>query len=137
MQWSDIPFDPTKRTLKQFGGLCTLFFGGFALWEEFVRHRNTAAIVLGVMAAAGGFFGLVWPMALRWVFVGWMIAVFPIGWVISRIVLGFMFYGAFTPIAMIFRLRKRDALHRLPQQTTTYWTEKTAPTDIKSYYRQF
>jgi hypothetical protein len=137
MQWSDIPFDPTRRTLRQFGGLCAAFFGGFALWQGLVRGHNTAAAVLGVMAVAGGVLGWLRPQWLRWVFVGWMIAVFPIGWVVARIVLGLMYFGAFTPIAMIFRLRKRDVLQRQPRQVTTYWTEKPAPPDMKSYYRQF
>ncbi len=66
-----------------------------------------------------------------------MVVVFPIGWLVSRIVLGIMFYGVFTPIAMIFRLRNRDVLQRKPHQVTTYWTEKAAPTDVRSYYRQF
>ncbi len=137
MQWSDIPFDPTRRTLKQFGGLCALIFGGFALWEGLVRHRETAAIVFGSAAVVGGVLGLAWPKALKWIFVGWMVAVFLIGWVMSRIVLGLMFFGAFTPIATIFRLRNRDVLQRKPHQVTTYWTEKAVPTDVRSYYRQF
>jgi hypothetical protein len=137
MQWSDIPFHPTKRTLKQYGGLCALFFGGFAIWEEWVRHRTVPALVLATLATVGGVLGLVWPKALRWVFVGWMVAVFPMGWVVSRIILGLMFYGAFTPIAMIFRLQKRDALQRRSHQATTYWSEKPAPSDVRSYYRQF
>ena len=137
MQWSDIPFDPSKRTLKQFGGLCALIFGAIALLDEFVRHRTTGAIIFGSAALLGGVLGLVWPKALRWIFVGWMVAVFPIGWVVSRIILGLMFYGAFTPIALIFRLKKRDTLQRRPHQATTYWSEKDAPSDVRNYYRQF
>ena len=33
MQWSDIPFDPSRKTLRQFAGLWLVFFGGMALWQ--------------------------------------------------------------------------------------------------------
>ena len=33
MQWSDIPFRPTTRTLRQFAVLWLVFFGGLAIWE--------------------------------------------------------------------------------------------------------
>ena len=31
MQWSDIPFVPSSRTLRQFAGLWIAVFGGFSL----------------------------------------------------------------------------------------------------------
>ena len=33
MQWSDIQFDPPRKTLRQFAGLWLVFFGGLALWQ--------------------------------------------------------------------------------------------------------
>ena len=33
MRWSDIQFDPPRKVLRQFAGLCLVFFGGWALWE--------------------------------------------------------------------------------------------------------
>ena len=32
MQWSEIPKNPSERMLRQFGGLCVLFFGGLAIY---------------------------------------------------------------------------------------------------------
>ena len=37
MQWSDIPFQPDRKTLRQFAGLWLVFFGGMALWQALVR----------------------------------------------------------------------------------------------------
>ena len=42
MQWSDIPFHPDRKTLRQFAGLWLVFFGGMALWQALVRGRHDA-----------------------------------------------------------------------------------------------
>src|SRR5687768_8935989 len=104
MRWSDIPFDPSPRMLRQFAGLWIVFFGGLACWHGFVRGNTTVALVLGALAVTLGPLGLVLPRALRPVFVGWMILVLPIGWVVSHVLLAVLFYGLFTPLALVFRL---------------------------------
>ena len=45
MQWSDIPFAPPRKMLRQFAGLWIAFFGGFALWQGLVRGNSTLATV--------------------------------------------------------------------------------------------
>ena len=40
MQWSDIQFDPPRKTLRQFAGLWLVFFGGMAIWQALVRGRT-------------------------------------------------------------------------------------------------
>jgi hypothetical protein len=138
MQWSEITAPPTRRTLRQFAGLWTLFFGGLALWQGFGRDRPELAIGLGILAVAGGALGLARPQALRWIYTGWMIAVFPIGWVVSHVVLAVMFFGVITPIALLFRLRGRDALRRKRDlQAASYWQPKPAASDVRSYFKQY
>jgi hypothetical protein len=42
-----------------------------------------------------------------------------------------------TPVALWFRLIRRDALTRKwDSEATTFWTEKRLPKDVKSYFRQ-
>ena len=138
MYWSDIPMHPSSRTLRQFAGLWLLFFGMLAAWQGLVRDNLLLAWVLMGLAGTVGPLGLVWPGLLRWIYVGWMIAVFPIGWVVSRVVLAVLFYGVFTPIGLVFRLAGRDPLHRRrPAGRTTYWTPKPMATDPCAYFRQF
>ena len=57
-----------------------------------------------ILAALFGVAGLIRPGLLRPIFVGWMVMVFPIGWLMSRVLLGVLFYGLFTPLAIAFRL---------------------------------
>lgn len=137
MQWSDIPFRPTTRILRQFAGLCVLFLVGMAAWRYLRFDEPTAAaILLGFAVAAGGV-GLLRPHALRPLFVGWMIVAFPIGWMVSRVLLGIVYYGLFTPLGLLFRLAGRDPLALSRASRDSYWEAKPAPVDVRRYFHQF
>jgi hypothetical protein len=138
MRWSDIPRNPTSRTLRQFGALCLLFFSAVALWEYFHEHRPVAAVAAAVAALTLGPVGLLRPKALRHVFVAWMVAAFPIGWLVSHLLLAVAFYGLFTPVGLVFRVIGRDSLSlRRSPTARTYWREKPTVTDVTRYFRQF
>jgi len=138
MQWSDLPRDPSTRTLRQFAGLWILFFGGFAIWQYAGHARVERALLLGILALTVGPVGLLFPRVLKPVFVTWLVLAFPIGWAVSRLVLIFLFWIVMTPIALAWRIFGRDVLklHR-PINATTYWTPKDRPAGVVSYFRQF
>lgn len=136
MRWSDVTARPPDRLLRQFAGLCILFFGGLAAWQG-LRGSTTAAWVLGLLAAAIGPLGILRPQAIRWFYAAWMAAAFPIGWTISTCVLVLLFFLVFTPIAVCFRLLGRDALRlRSRAEADTYWIDKPLVTDPRSYLSQ-
>jgi hypothetical protein len=66
-----------------------------------------------------------------------MILAFPIGWTISRVSLGLMFFVLFTIVGIAFRLFGRDALHLRRGQGGTYWMPKPAPRSGEEYLRQY
>jgi len=91
-----------------------------------------------VIAILIGGLGLVKPVAVRRLFVACTVLAFPIGWVISQIMLALMFYGLVTPIAFIFKVQGRDLLARKPAtDRATFWMPKKMPTDVSSYFRQY
>ena len=138
MRWSDIPFDPPPKTLRQFAGLWLVFFGGWAAHQSLVRGHTAVGFVLGVAALAIGLLGLIRPTAIRPIFVAWMVLAFPIGWTVSFLLLTLIFFGLFAPIALVFRLSGRDPLARTRRpDAQTYWIPKPAPTSLRSYFRQF
>ena len=95
-------------------------------------------MILGAIALVMGLLGLVAPALLRPIYVGWMVLAFPIGWTISLFTLAIMYYGLFTPLALIFRLLGRDPLdRRFEPAAETYWTPKATPTDPRRYFKQF
>ena len=138
MQWSDVIAPPPRKVLRQFAVLCLVVFGtmtAVGFW------RAGSSTVMTVIAAAGvvvGLVGIISPGAIRWIYSGWMVAVFPIGWTISRIILAAMFYLVFTPVALVFRLIGRDALRLRPQDASSQWAPKQgAGSSSDQYFRQF
>jgi hypothetical protein len=138
MYWSDIQFDPNHKTLRQFAGLWLAFFGALALWHGLARGRIVVGLGLGLLALVVGLLGLARPEWMRFIYIGWMVLAFPIGWTVSQIMLAMMFFGLFTPIALVFRLVGRDALQRTQQaQPKSYWVPKPAPAALGRYFKQF
>ena len=138
MRWSDIPRTPSNRTLRQFAGLWIVFFSAMAVRWAFVPGREVLATVLAVLAATVGPLGLRAPQAIRPLFVGWMMLVFPIGWLVSHVILALLLYGLFTPLGLVFKLIGRDALaRRRVTKQSTYWVAKPQARNVRQYFRQF
>ncbi|MFO0966588.1 MAG: SxtJ family membrane protein [Gemmataceae bacterium] len=136
MTWKDIPRRPSKTMLRQFGFLCLLFFGGIGAWK-LANDQTVAGVILCSLGAVGGFLGAFAPKSLRRVFVGWMMAVFPIGWLVSHGLLGAIFFLIFTPVGLCRRLLGKDALKLRRPLGETYWLPKPAAAGAASYYHQF
>ena len=137
MQWSDVDFRPEPRKLRQFAALWLVCFLGIAAWRAF-REDYTSAAVWAALAMTIGPLGLAFPRMVGPIFVGWTVLAFPIGWVVSNVILAALYFGLFTPVALVFRLMGRDAL-QLKRRTdsTSYWSAKPMPTDKRRYFRQF
>jgi hypothetical protein len=136
MQWSDIQFSPSDRTLRQFAGIFLVVFGSLSVVEATLRHRPQLAVAYGMLALAVGSLGLVWPRAIRGLYVAWSVVAFPIGWLVSTAVLGVLFYGLFTPIGLAFRMFGRDLLTLRRTQVQSYWRPKPAARTSREYFRQ-
>jgi len=136
MQWSDVIKPPPLRQLRQFAGLFLIVFLGLAAWRWFGGRPDGWAVGLAVLAIAVGGTGLAVPAAIRPVYTGWMVAAFPIGWTVSRVALGAVFYLVVTPIAWLFRLTGRDALNLRRRQPESYWLPKRQPAGDREYFRQ-
>jgi hypothetical protein len=134
----DINWHPTSSQLRQFAVLQLVFFGLAAVWLD---HRiGSRAATLGVLSlsALACLIGLIRPQTLRWFFVGWIVAVFPIGWCVSHLLLAVIFYLVFAPIGIIMAWCGYDPMHRRwDRQAKTYWLTRTPPDDIQRYFKQY
>ena len=144
----EINWKPDWKQLRGFGWVCLVAFGAIGAWLFFMHSllgfefgavsATRAAYVLWALAAVCALLGLVAPKLLRPLYVGLMLISFPIGFVVSHVIMALLFYGLFTPIALIFRLIGRDALNRkFEPEATTYWVPHETGKEVKRYYRQF
>ncbi len=128
---------PSSRDLQIFSGLQFVFWVLIA-WMLTRRFEQPAFWLLPVIAATVSLAGL-WR--LDWIAIyrrGWMAAVEPIGWLVSRVVLAVVYFLVITPIGLVRRLRGHDPLSLHPNSTaTSYWVSRHDRTDPASYFRQF
>src|SRR5262245_32339696 len=110
MRWSDIDLHPNANKLRQFAGLWLAFIGSLAVWKGWWQGHVAIGIGLATIALVVGIVGLLWPTRIRLIFVGAMIVAFPIGFVVSHVLLAVLFYGLLTPVALHFRVIDRDGL---------------------------
>lgn len=134
----DVSWNPSPRELRVFAVLEMVFFGIVA--TIVYRRTGSAAWAGGIagVAAAVGLLGLAVPAAIRYVYVVWMAAAFPIGWVVSHVVLAAVYFGVFTPIGLAMKLFGRDPMtRRFDRAASTYWTVRREGSGIARYFRQF
>lgn len=140
----EINFNPDAKTLRQFGYLCLVLLPivgwSFSGWQNPLSMSETGQWTVGILAGVGAVLavvGTVRPMLLKWVFIGLCLVALPIGLVVSELLMLLIFFGIFTPVALLFRLIGRDALERkLQPAAKTYWRPKPRVTDVKRYFRQ-
>jgi hypothetical protein len=130
MSRNDPVFHPTDRVLRQFAA-AWLACCGLLMWRAGLPWAPAlAASVIGV-------FGLVRPRMTRWLFVGLTLATKPIGWVVSRAVLGVIYFGVFTPVALVFKAVGRDALKLKARHAESYWSARPTVAEPSRFFHQF
>ena len=67
----------------------------------------------------------------------WMKFGILLGMIVSPILMGIIFFGIFTPIAMIMRLLGRDELSLRFKKKKTHWINRITLTEIDSFKKQF
>ena len=67
----------------------------------------------------------------------WMRFGLLLGMIVSPIVLGIIFFGLFTPIAMIMRLSGRDELRLKFTEKASHWILRGEPIKSESFKHQF
>ncbi|MBI3507685.1 MAG: hypothetical protein HY059_22855 [Proteobacteria bacterium] len=131
-----IDWNPPTKTIRQFGGLLSLFalaIGGHMLW----RHKPAGPYVIGVGVPLG-LLVLALPESLgRFVYRNWMRVAFVIGTVVSFAVMGIMYFVLLTPLAVFFRLNGRDGLRLKRPASGSHWVPMDSPDDIAYYERLY
>ena len=150
----DIDWNPDEKKLKEFGWVSAIGFAviGFLIlptvkwlhsrggeepyaWTDF--NWKISLILLGIGFAIW-VISLLSTKAVKPIYLLWMAVAFPIGWVISHLILGLLYFLLFTPIALVFKLMGRDVLDRvIDREAESYWIEREGKAEAKRYARQF
>jgi hypothetical protein len=133
MAFVEINWNPPQRDLRVFSGLL-IAFSGFIAW----KFDSTIGQSIAAVAAVAGVVGLAVPQAAKPIYVGWMVAVSPIAFVVSNLILAFVFYVVVWPLACLMRLKHRDALRlKVDRSVSTYWLPRETQRDPRRYFRQY
>lgn len=74
----------------------------------------------------------------RAVYLGLTYATFPIGYVVSFIILAAVFFLIVTPVGMILRWRGHDPMERrFDPLRASYWVARQDRRDVSSYFKQY
>jgi hypothetical protein len=131
--------NPSARELRQFAAIWFPLFCVVAAGLVYAGNSSgAAAVCLAGMGLMVGLAGLKRPSFVLPLYLGWMYAAFPLGWVVSHLVLGAVFYLVLTPIGLLMRLVRYDPLrHRFPSREATHWVKCQEPDSKRYYFRQY
>lgn len=137
----EINKDPSARELRHFGCLFLPVFCVVVGGMLFKRGLPMGAAAVWGAGALGLLVGAAAPLALKPLFVGWLYAAYPIGWLVSHVILAALYYLVMTPMGLLMRVVGRDALAlRRDPKAATYWVERRkAPQGQRTerYLRQY
>lgn len=143
----EIDFNPDARTLRQFGIIAFIGFGALAAlayYEKLVfawglgGARVWVAVGFGALGLLALSFSLVAPRANRVLFVALSLVAFPIGFVLSHLIMATLYFLVIGPVAVALRLLGRDPMNRaIDPQADTYWSPARPGRDKDSYFHQY
>ncbi len=126
-----------KKKLRKFGitlGILFGILGGIFSWWGIGAARYLY-IAAGFLIVSGLFV----PMLLKPVEKGWMALALALNWVMTRVILGILFYTLITIVGFIWRIVNRDPLGlRFDRGAATYWIpRKQDLADKERFERQY
>ena len=129
---------PSQKELRWFGAMLLLLFAAVGLVAYWKAGAKTTASLLWSL---GGLVALAYysvrPLR-RPIYAAWMKLVYPLGWILSHLLLGTIFFLVITPIGFLMRLFGRDPMRRqLEVSTPSYWLPHRPTSQAARYFQQF
>ncbi len=129
--------DPPPRHLLVFAVGLTILFAAVGALEWRAGSPRAATIVWCCGAVVAGV-AFVSRRARRRLYLGWMLALFPVAWLVSYALLFAIYFLVATPTALLMRVLGRDPMQRrFDRDAATYWTPCDPPKDRSRHFRQF
>ena len=126
----------TKKDLKSFGftiGSILLIIAGFLLYKEkgsYVHFFSIGLVFIGSSITV--------PIILKPVYKFWMFFAVIIGWIMTRLILSFLFFSIITLIGTLTRLLGKDFLNLKSKNQDSYWNIRDREHELnQDYEKQF
>ena len=143
----DINLDPDSETLRKFGFIAFFCFGLLATmaWtESFLFSFGLAGartVVVGVLCALSVLCliaGLFYPPANKPIFVGLSAITYPIGIVLSYLIMTVLFFGIIGIIGLLMRVVGYDPMSRTKNsQARSHWVDARPARPKSDYFKQY
>jgi uncharacterized membrane protein len=127
---------PDTHSLRIFGLIWAAVFTVLAVWP--LLKGGDARIWAAAVSAVFVVITIAYPrlFSLTQFYQGWVKLGEVLGFINSRIIMVLMFVVIFVPVGLLFRVMRRDPLHRKPDaQATSYFIKRE--TQPGSMQRQF
>jgi hypothetical protein len=135
----DLDLHPDRTTLRRFGFASLVMFGLVAVLGHVLWNLPVGVVgALGGLAVLSGVFAAVEPRGNLPLYLVLNVVFYPVGFVMSYVVLGVLFFVILTPLGFVFRLMGRDALRRsMNHEAPSYWIPHRPAKDVGRYFRPF
>ena len=133
-----IDHDPSVRNLNIFGAIWLVFFASVG-WMV-LRNGGSVlgASAVGALAILVPLIGWFVPKFMRLAFLGLAYVAFPIGFVVSFLIMMVVYYLVLSPIGLMMKLVGYDPMQRtLDRDAPSYWIARQANDRLDTYFRQF
>lgn len=138
-----LDLNPKPNVLGQFAyfaviGLPGITFAVLRMCGAWSFTHPAFLVVVAVAVLQLALFLLGVKVVTRWLFVGLMVLAFPIGFVLSQVLMAAIYYLVMTPIGLVFRLIGRDAMGRkLDPKMASYWHDRGPQRSPDNYFKLY
>ena len=125
-----------KKEYRKFGitvGIVLLIFAAFFFFKGKPAFQPALIAGLGLII-----FGLLLPIILKPIYWIWMVFATILGWIMTRVILGLLFYLIFTIVGFISRISGKKFLDlKWDKAQDTFWNYRNSQPLKEDYEKQF
>lgn len=128
----------TERQLRIFAIILLIGFSIITYFWYALGRQTTFIFMIGGFGIIIGMVGTARPKWIYPIYLGLSYVTYPIGWVVSHLILFLIFFFLFTPVGLIMRIFGYDPMKRkFRRSESTYWTTRKSMSNTKRYFEQF
>ena len=101
-------------------------------------YNNNIFQTIAILSSVFIGFGVLLPIVLKPIYMVWMIFALIFGWIMTRVILGIVFYFIITPIGLLTRLLGEDFLGLRITNSNSFWNQRNSDDEMnQDYEKQF